>query len=123
MRKRLVLLSLIAMMLLSVVGLGMHQHEGLCPLTNLPDCCKTAQSTDNAPQVSMARLCCNLNCSEPGNSGSNISSTFPTPQNLPAHNPVIPDFPQHGIGLPSGPQSARLLDGNPKYIQHLALLI
>jgi len=122
MRKRCVLFGLIAAMLVSVVGVR-AQHQGSCPLTSLPDCCKKAQSAGNAPQISMARLCCNLNCSEPGNSGSNMSSSFPSPQNLPAPSFSLPDSSPHCVSPSSRSHAAPPFEIDAKYIQHLALLI
>jgi hypothetical protein len=123
MRRRLLLCGLIAAMLMSVAGVGAQQRQGSCPLTNLPDCCKKAQAAGNTPQVSLARLCCNLNCSEPGNTGSSASSVFPTPQNLPAQTFVLPHSWLYPRSASSRSQGARPFALNPKYIQHLALLI
>jgi hypothetical protein len=123
MGKRLVLCGLIATMLTSVVGVGAQQHQGACPLTNLPDCCKKALAAENTPHASLARLCCNLNCSEPGNSGSNISSTFPTPQTLPAQTFGLPPTSLHPDSAPNRSQTIPRSNSGPKYIQHLALLI
>src|SRR3954469_25914913 len=61
------------------IGVSAHEREASCPWVNLPDCCKKAQSASNTAEGSMARLCCNLNCSEPGSSGSNASSFSPQP--------------------------------------------
>src|ERR1044072_57388 len=123
MRNRFVLCGLIAAMLMSVVGVGAQERQGSCPLTNLPDCCKKALSTGTGPQVSIARLCCNLNCSEPGNTGSSLSSVFPTPQNVPAQGFVSPHTSLYPNVLPGRPQNTSPVDPNPRYIQHLALLI
>src|SRR5436190_5390877 len=79
MSKCAIALVLMAAMFGGAAGVRAHDGEGNCPMTNLPDCCKKAQSASNAPEVSMARLCCNLNCSEPGSSGSNASSFSPQP--------------------------------------------
>jgi hypothetical protein len=106
-----------------VVGAGAHQGKGSCPVSNLPDCCKKARSNSRTPEVSMARLCCNLNCSEPGSSGSS-SANFSAPQGstpLPAVVPQPPVFAS--VDFNSLRLSLHLPDSNPKYIQHLALLI
>jgi len=97
MRKRFMLCGLIAAMLMSVAGVGAQHRQGSCPFTNLPECCKKAQTAANAPQVAMARLCCNLNCSEPGHSGSSASLVFPTPPNLPVQAFVLP----HSLSYPN----------------------
>ena len=124
MLRRLALLGLIATMLISVVGVGAHQHEGSCPLTNLPDCCKKARLRSKAPETSMARLCCNLNCSEPGSSGGSVSVQFSSPQGATSSSAVVPQPQMFGsITLNSHTRISHLADSNPKYIQHLALLI
>src|ERR1041385_4375352 len=123
MRNWLAVFILVFAMCGGVVGVGAHEGEGL--MANMPDCCKKAQSASSAPQIAMARLCCNLNCSEPGSSGSNASSSF-SPQ---------PGIAPNGAGMPAiaafngTTQLSRYMpslhpnDSNPKYIQHLALLI
>ena len=121
MRKRCVLFGLIAAMLVSVVGVR-AQHQGSCPLTSLPDCCKKARS--HGPEASMARLCCNLNCSEPGSTGSS-SSRFSTQQLSSADTAIILNAAQFSfrIVFPRQPQQLHVRESNPKYITHLALLI
>jgi hypothetical protein len=122
MRKWLTAFILIAALLGGVVGVGAHQNEGSCPLNNLPDCCKKAQSSDNAPVVSMARLCCNLNCSEPGSTGSNTTSNS-SPQPRVTANAMPQAISFKGIPSTHYGQRPQKQDSNPKYIQHLALLI
>jgi hypothetical protein len=123
MRKWVTAFILVAAMLGGAVGVGAHEGEGSCPMTNMPECCKKAQSASNTPEVSMARLCCNLNCSEPGSSGSNASSFSPQPGVAP--NVIL--MPQavsfNGIAPTRYGQTPHKQDSNPKYIQHLALLI
>ena len=123
MRKWLTALALIAAMLGGAVGAGAHEGEG--SMANMPDCCKKAQSANNGPQVSMARLCCNLNCSEPGSGGSNASSSFSTQQAITLNGSVVPNAtPFSDVALLGRySQSSHPHDSNPKYIQHLALLI
>src|ERR1041384_6511536 len=93
MRKCFTTLVLLTAMLTAVVGTGAHQGEGSCPVSHLPACCKKARSSDHAPEVSMARLCCNLNCSEPGNSGGSFSTNFSTAQGSTPLPTVIPQPP------------------------------
>jgi hypothetical protein len=108
----------------AAVGVHADRHEGSCPMANMPDCCKKAHSTSNAPEVSMARLCCNLNCSEPGSGGTNNSSgispqgTTPSPAIIPSAAP-FKDFTL----LSRYAHTSTPHDSGPKYIQHLALLI
>jgi hypothetical protein len=125
MRKWLTAFVLVGAMLGGAVGVGAHEGEGSCPMTNMPDCCKNAQSATNTPEVSMARLCCNLNCSEPGSGGSNASAGF-SPQPGNAQNSVdMPSVaPYNGIALSSRYTNSTLPQhSRSKYIQHLALLI
>ena len=123
MRKWLTSFILVTAMLAGAIGVGAHEGEGNCPISNMPDCCKKAQSANNTPEVSMARLCCNLNCSEPGSSGP---SSFSSPQPGIAPNSVImPSVaPYNGIAVSSRYSGSTLSQvSSHKYIQHLALLI
>src|SRR5262245_14985957 len=114
-------LALSLLMLTTIVGVGAHQQEGSCPISNLPDCCKKARS--HTPEASMARLCCNLNCSEPGSTG-NSSFSFSAPQLSSASTSVILNTAQFSFKVVFPRQSkVDPHERNPKYIQHLALLI
>ena len=122
MRKWLTSVALTIVMLTGVVGVNAHQREGSCPMSKLPDCCKKAQSHGHG--ASMARLCCNLNCSEPGSTGSS-SSSFSTQRVSGAHTPVVLNAAEFNfrIVFRRQTQPRHLHDSNPKYITHLALLI
>jgi hypothetical protein len=124
MRKWFTALTLVVATFLGAVGVGAHAGEGDCPMANMPDCCKKAQSADKTPEVSMARLCCKLNCSESGSTGSNAASSF---SRSPGTTPIAAVVPKP---MPSGDDllrrfahSPQLKDSSPKYIQNLALLI
>jgi len=123
MRKWFTALTLVAAMLGGAVGVG--AHEGESQMANMPDCCKKAQSASNTPQVSMARLCCNLNCSEPGSSGTSSSSTVSPQQGTAPNTAIIPSAARFNDGALLGryAQTPNSHDSSPKYIQHLALLI
>ena len=124
MRKWLTSFILVAAMLGGAAGVGAHEGEGSCPMTNMPDCCKKAQSANDTPEVSMARLCCNLNCSEPRSGTSSSSSPAPQP-GTPTNALVIPSaapFNEVMLSRCNTP-SFNSHDSSPKYIQHLALLI
>jgi hypothetical protein len=110
-------------MLTAAVGVGAHQQEGSCPMSNLPDCCKKARS--HAPEASMARLCCNLNCSEPGSTGDSSSSSFSAQQGTAPSIPIALNAAQFDfrIVLPRQPQQIHPPESHPKYIKNLALLI
>jgi hypothetical protein len=123
MRKWLTAFLLVVSILGGAIGVGAHEGEG--SMAGMPDCCKKAQSTSGSPQVSMARLCCNLNCSEPGSSGSSSSSSLSTQQTVTPQSAVLLSAPAFGNirSLGRYSQAPRPNDSNPKYIQHLALLI
>jgi hypothetical protein len=116
-------LTLIAAMLGGAVGVGAHEGEGSCPMTNMPDCCKKAHSSGNSSEVSMARLCCNLNCSEPGSGGTNTSSSFSAQPGVTPVAAVMPNPAPFSEPFRRDAQSPHKNHSSPKYIQHLALLI
>lgn len=125
MRRRGTILILILAMVGSTVGVGAHQSESSCAFSNLPDCCKKALSASNSRQASIARVCCNLNCSEPGTTGSNSSSSFSSSQltgMMPA-TVVMPVVAPRRTVLLQLRKTSPFQEPNPKYIQHLALLI
>ena len=119
-RKWLISVALTVVMLTVAVGVGAHQQEGSCPMSNLPDCCKKARS--HGPEASMARLCCNLNCSEPGSTG-NSASSFSMQQLSNAPSILSAAHVTFRIVFPRQQQQIHLHDSSPKYITHLALLI
>src|ERR1041385_7746504 len=112
---------LVVAMLSSAVGVSARYREGSCLTSNLPDCCKKARS--NVPEASIAKLCCNLNCSEPGTAGS--SSSFSTQQSTAPNATLTVNAAQfHSkIVFTRHLQPFNLHDSNPRYIKHLALLI
>jgi hypothetical protein len=112
-------------MIRGAVGVGAHEGEGSCPMTNLPDCCKKAQSPNHTAEVSMARLCCNLNCSEPGNGGANISASFSAQPGIAPNSAVMSGVTRYNsiVFLSRYANSTFPKDSSRKYIQHLALLI
>lgn len=123
-RKWFICLGLIIALASGVVGISAHESDGDCPMGNMPDCCRKAHSAGNSPEVSIARLCCNLNCSEPGSGGNANASSFssqpgsvPTVAIVSSVIPVIQTYfsLHHRINSPN--------ESSPKYIQHLALLI
>src|ERR1700730_7195221 len=119
MRKWLIAFLLVAAMLGGAIGVEAHEGEG--PMANMPDGCKKAQSASGTPEVSMARLCCNLNCSEPGSGGSSTASSFSTRQGIAPNGAVVPNAAPFSNVAPPGrySQSPHPHDSNPKYIQHL----
>jgi len=110
-------------MLTAAVGVGAHQQEGWCPMSNLPDCCKKARSNEQG--ASIALVCCNLNCSEPGSTGNGSSSSFSVQSTATANTAVAVNafaFSSKVVFTPHF-QQFYSYDSNPRYIKHLALLI
>jgi hypothetical protein len=117
-------LSLAAIIALLGGAAGATADDGSWVQANMPLCCKKARSVANAPEVSMARLCCKLNCSEPG-SGSSNASSLSRSQGANSATAIIPTpahFSRFAIRNLYA-QANHSHDSNPKYIQHLALLI
>lgn len=107
---------------------GVHSSVGehSCPMASMGDCCATAHAQGGGPQVSAARLCCALNCTEPGTTGPtgafNISSQLSTVLHAGGVPPVASAAPHPA--LPRSYQSSRHPpDSHPAYIRHLTLLI
>ena len=121
MRKALVAAILLLALASGVLGVEAPTGEG----SNMPDCCRKAQSRSGTPEVSIARLCCSLNCSEPGSSGSSGSVGFSRQQGPTASAAIIPTPVRiNDIQLiRCYTTTARSPGSNPKYIQHLALMI
>jgi hypothetical protein len=116
---------LVVAILSGATGAGVYAGESSSAMANLPECCKKAKSVIDTPQVAMARLCCNLNCSETGSTGSSGSSSV-SPQLSITPHPIrlTPAKPFSDLVLTRWLfQSSGSHDSQPKYIQHLALLI
>src|SRR4030095_13840727 len=56
-------------------GIPLHSNEQECSMPGMGgmDCCKKAAQLSFTPEVSTARLCCALICSESGTTGSSGS--------------------------------------------------
>src|SRR4029453_4470477 len=62
-------------------GIPLHSNEEECSMPGMEgmDCCKKATQAESlTPEVSTARLCCVLNCSQSGTTGS-TESRLPRP--------------------------------------------
>src|SRR6267378_4499795 len=62
-------------------GIPLHSNEQECSMPEMAgmDCCKkAAQAESVTPEASTARLCCALNCSQSGTTGS-TGSQLPRP--------------------------------------------
>lgn len=130
MMKRLATLILIALLGGSVLtGAPLHageQNLEACPMGGMMDCCQSAQSPSDTPEVAAARLCCMVNCQQTGVPAAS-SSALPS-VSLPATNAFLSaiiqssDAFQH-ILLRSVIEQAHQSHSPPQYIRHLALLI
>jgi hypothetical protein len=91
------------------------------------DCCKKAAQRENlTPEVATARLCCALNCSQSGTTGS-TGSQLP-PQSKAQAIAIHPSATQPLAGTLHSLIRSSWADSpppysNPAYIRHLALLI
>ena len=123
-------LFLIATLSASIAsGIPLHSNEEECSLPEMAgmDCCtKAAQAESLTPEVSTARLCCALNCSQSGTTGSS-GSRLPRPsasQAIAIHpasvQPVVGSL---HLSLRSSWADSPPPYSNPAYIRHLALLI
>lgn len=103
----------------------MHSDEQECPMTGMMDCCKKAQAQEQTPEVRAARLCCVLNCNEPGTTApAGIFNDSPRLA-VALYGALIPrytTFTQPGFTRSSSPPGLQN-DSHPTYIRHLALLI
>src|SRR2546421_3914689 len=110
-------------------GLPLHSNEQECSWPGMADmdCCKkAAQAESLTPEVSTARLCCALNCSQSGTTGSR-GTQLPRPstsQAIASHpasfQPAVGPSP---LSLRSSWTHSPPSYSNPAYIRHLALLI
>src|ERR1051326_4219759 len=110
-RKPMTSVVLTIAMLTAAVGVGAHQQEGWCPMLKLPDCCKKART--NGPGASIARVCCNLNCSEPGSSGSSSSPSFSAQLSTTATTAVAVNAGRRVVFTPH-PQRSYSYDSHPR---------
>ena len=127
MRKRVTTLFLIAAVAVGALT-GVHAHAGEhdCPMAGMgADCCATAREDGGEPQVSAARLCCALNCTEPGTTGPAGAFELPATAVLALYSWAVP--PAAAASWQPLPRSRRASesppDSHPAYIRHLALLI
>lgn len=107
---------------------GVHSDAGehKCPLMGVSDCCQTAGSQSTVPTVSAARLCCALNCTEPGTTAPSGASSVSGSQFINVNAKIIP--PRAIAAACATPAAPSLIErhlqaAHPVYIRHLALLI
>ena len=109
----------------ALAGAGAHHGAGECRMHGMEDCCEVAMRHSDAPEVQAARLCCLVNCREPGSPGRTFNApsapegaaASPRPAAVQAQDfLVVPPAPAYA----SPPHSSH---SPPAYIKHLALLI
>jgi hypothetical protein len=122
MPKRLASLVLVLTLGGSVLA-GTPMHSGSSQ-SGMMDCCKKALEKNDSPSVAAARLCCAMNCNEPGsttsNPGQNLSqiSLEPTALGLVTLPPVT-----NYKHLRARYALETFTSSKPTYILNLALLI
>jgi hypothetical protein len=102
---------------------GMPMHSGGSE-SGMMDCCKKAMEQSNSPHVAAARLCCAMNCNEPGSTAGNTSQNF-SRAGLEASSPSVLPFPPVTNYKPLRAHygSISSTHSEPTYILNLALLI
>jgi len=120
--------ALMALLLLAgnvSAGVGAHHGAGECKMHGMADCCEVAMRHSDAPEVKAARLCCLVNCHEPGPAGRGFNA--PAAPEGAAASPRAAAV--RAYDLRPGPRATpydsppHASHSPPPYIQHLALLI
>jgi hypothetical protein len=115
------LLLLVALAASVAAGMPLHSGSGD---PEMMDCCKKALEQNDSPDVAAARLCCAMNCNEPGSTSGNASQSFsqtgsePTPL-------IVAALPPASIARPlrARYEATTSTRSKPSYILNLALLI
>src|SRR5215813_1394271 len=127
--KRLTSLVLVLLIVGSVyAGMPLHSNDQVCSMPEITgmDCCKKAALGESVTAEGLiAQLCCALNCSQEGTTGSK-GAQLPRPAEVLlvidrpplAQPPAVFAFSSRLNGAHSPPKYS-----NPAYIRHLALLI
>jgi hypothetical protein len=109
----------------TLAGVPMHSGERECHMAGMMDCCARARIRSGRPESKAARLCCALNCTEPGTTPPTSSFKL-SPQLAIVLNSIL--VPR--ISSLQSPEAARSSSPpgyrqnlNPAYVRHLALLI
>lgn len=119
------LFLLVAMTGGALAGVPMHSGEKECPMGGMMDCCAKAQMNSDEPEVRAARLCCSLNCNEPGTTGPSSSFCLSPQLAVSLDSVSVPPSPSLNLFVKSRflwPPGYRE-NSNPAYLRHLALLI
>jgi len=107
-------------------GMAMHSEQEKCAhgMSGM-DCCKKAQGQGSGLEVATARICCAVNCLQPGTTGSPRVQVPKTSLVLPialhpAQQSALPQMiPVSPWNRSHGPPP----DSHPTYIRNLSLLI
>ena len=100
---------------------GVPMHAGMNGA--MMDCCQAALAHDDSPATTAARLCCALNCEEPGSTTATVAQTASV--SSPATVAAIPPVVAHDLNpsLHAHSVSPNRRTTQPPYILNLALLI
>lgn len=103
------------------VVVGMPMHSG--GESDMMDCCKAALERNDSPRVAAARLCCAMNCNEPGSTNGNASQSFRLQGVEPASVFVASPQATNYKSFCPAYSIATSISSKPAYILNLALLI
>jgi hypothetical protein len=109
----------------TLAGVPMHSGGRECHMAGMMDCCAKARMKSDRPEVKAARLCCALNCTEPGTTPPTGSFKISTQLAVVLGSVLVPNSTSlqgPGPAQTSSPPGYRQ-NLNPAYIRHLALLI
>jgi hypothetical protein len=92
--------------------------------SSMMDCCKKALEENGSPSVAAARLCCAMNCNEPGSTSSSPGQNFSQTSLEPTALSVATAPPSTNYKLSRSRYSfTSFTNSKPAYILNLALLI
>jgi len=123
MAKRIASLTLVLMLGGSVLA-GVPMHSGSSE-SGMMDCCRKALEQNNSPHVAAARLCCAMNCNEPGSTSGNTGQSFSQTGSEPSPIIVAALLPATSLSkqLRARYEHLSVSPRQPTYILNLALLI
>lgn len=118
--KRLVASFLVVFALAGGVLSGMPLHEEKAGMMN---CCPKAKHRDSSTKVTMARLCCALNCTDAAPISSGFSASFASPSMnitdaIRGRSSEIVAAASEAKALPDFGERAYLHTSSPIYLKH-----
>jgi hypothetical protein len=119
--KRLLTSFLVVFALAGGVLSGMPLHE---EKAGMMDCCPKAKHRDSSTKVTMARLCCALNCTDSAPISSGFSASFASPSisiTDAIRGRIAEMFAAaagHARALPELGERAYFHTSSPRYLQH-----